>query len=69
MAANKSPHILINFWLPCIVHNAIIKKNPQEYGKGNARKMFYDIEGIGQNIRYYPVKKYLSLELETISLK
>ena len=40
MAANKSPHILINLRFSRMKENTIILKNPIESGKGNCRKVF-----------------------------
>jgi len=40
MAANKSPHILINLWFSRMKKNTIILKNPIESGKGKCRKVF-----------------------------
>ena len=68
-SANKSPHIFINLWFYCLQFNVIILKNPRESGKGDAGKMFYEIDNIGTNIRYHAVFFFLNLELETTRLK
>ena len=69
MAANKSPHILINLWFSRMKENTIILKNPVENWKGKCRKVFYDIESIGKNISFYNKKKYMNLSLHNTMLR
>ena len=69
MAANKSPHILINLWFSRMKENTIILKNPIESAKGKCRKAFYDIESIGENISFHNNKKYMNLSLHNTTLR
>ena len=45
------PHILINKWFHGLRHNCKDVKNPKETGKSKERKIFYQINFVGKNIR------------------
>ena len=51
-ASTKSPHILITKWFYRLQKNCIVLKNPSETGRLKDRKIFYEVDSIGENIRY-----------------
>ena len=63
-ASTKSPHILITKWFYRLQKNCIVLKNPSETGRLKDRKIFYEVDSIGENIRYTNRGKYMNLLLE-----
>ena len=67
--STKSPHILINKWFHRLKKNCIVLKNPRENDDRKNRKIFYDIDFIGENIQYVSTKKYINFKMENIKQK
>ena len=53
----KSPYILINKWFHRLKKNCTILKSPRENGKKKNRKIFYDVDFIGENVKYRTMNK------------
>ena len=50
--ANKSPHIMVNHWYHRLKNNCILLKFRSENGDKKNRKVFYEIEDIGKNVKW-----------------
>ena len=67
--STKSPHILINKWFHRLKKNCIVLKNPRENDNQRNRKIFYDVDFIGENVKYISSKKYINFQMENIKQK
>ena len=67
--STKSPHILINKWFHWLKKNDIALKSPRENKEKRNRKIFYEIDFIGENIKYSTTRKYLNFHLENTEQK
>lgn len=67
--SNRSPHILINKWYHRLRDNCIILKSPKEIGDNKFRKIFYEIDEVGKNVKFSKRSKYMNLQLESVRQK
>ena len=62
--STKSPHILINKWFHRLKKNYIVLKTPREIGEMKKRKIYYEIDFMGENIKYSRMNNYINLQLK-----
>ena len=62
--ANKSPHIMVNHWFHRIKDNCILLRIKGENNNKKNRKIFYEIEKIGANVKLLRKKKYYNLNID-----
>ena len=62
--ANASPHIVVNQWFHRIKNNSIVLKLASEDHTSKHRKIFYEIENIGDNVKYVQKKSFIKLNVE-----
>ena len=62
--ANASPHIVVNQWFHRIRNNSIILKLSHEDRTSNHRKIFYEIDSVGENVRFVAKKTFMKLNVE-----
>ena len=62
----KTPHILINKWFHRLKKNCIVLKNPRENNDKSNRKIFYDIDFIGENVKYVSTKKFINFQMHKL---
>ena len=67
--SNRSPHILINKWYHRLCDNCIVLKPPTEIGDNKNRKIFYEIDQIGKNVKLANRSRYMNLQLESVKQK
>ena len=49
--ANLSPHIFINQWFHRIEKNSVVLRIIEEIQVDNQRKIFYEIDTVGENVK------------------
>ena len=67
--STKSPHILINKWFHRLKKNCIVLKNPRENNDKSNCKVFYDVDFIGENVKYVSTQKFINFQMENTKQK
>ena len=62
--ANASPHIVVNQWFHRIKNNSIVLKLVSEDHTSKHRKIFYQIDSIGDNVKLVKKKSFIKLNVE-----
>ena len=62
--ANKSPHIIIKKWYHRVKDNCILLRLKNELNDKKNRKIYYDVEKYGKNIKVTSKKNYMNINLD-----
>ena len=62
--ANSSPHIFINQWFHRIEKNSVVLRMSEEVQLNNQRKIFYEIDTVGENVRMNSKRNFYNLNVD-----